>query len=280
VIGLARFSDPTVRESLEYDGVDTLECDLFDQLCLARLPEAPNVIFMAGQKFGTGDDAPHTWAVNAYLPGLVAERFRRSRIVACSTGNVYPLWPVDTPGPSESDPTAPIGEYAQSALARERVLEFCSWRNGTAMTLLRLNYAVEPRYGVLRDIADQVRAGKPVDLGMGQVNLIWQRDANAIAIRALEHCSAPPFVLNLTGSPAVTVREIAQAFGRRWGIDPIFRGREALTALLSNPARCEELFGKPEVALEQMVEYVAGWIEEGGRSLEKPTQFAERDGRF
>jgi nucleoside-diphosphate-sugar epimerase len=280
VIAVARFSDSTVRVSLERDGVATLECDLFDRDQVARLPEAPNVVYMVGQKFGTAEDEPRTWAVNAYLPAVAAERFPRARIVAFSSGNVYPMSPQGGEGPSETDPVGPIGAYAQSVLARERVLEFFSRRNATPMAILRLNYAIEPRYGVLRDIADRVRRRRAVDVTMGWVNVIWQRDANAIALRALAHCDVPPFVLNLTGRPALSVRWLAEQFGRRWGIEPQLRGVEASTALLSNAARTEALFGKPEVGIEEMIERVAEWVEQRGRSLGKPTHFEEREGGF
>lgn len=280
VIAVARFSHPSLQSSLRREGIDTIECDLFDRDQVARLPEAPNVLYMVGHKFGTAEDEPRTWAVNAYLPAVAAERFQGARLVAFSTGNVYSLSPPSGDGPRETDPVGPLGAYAQSALARERVLEFFSCRNRTPMAILRLNYAIEPRYGVLRDIADRVHARRPVDLSMGWVNVIWQRDANAIALRALAHCDVPPFVLNLTGRPALSVRWLAQQFGRRWRIQPEFRGVEASTALLSNAARCESLFGKPEVGIEEMVDRVAEWIEQGGRSLGKPTRFEEREGRF
>ncbi len=280
VIAVARFSDRTLPPSLESHGVETLACDLFDRQAVARLPEVANVVYLVGQKFGTTGDEARTWAVNALLPAVVTERFPAARIVALSTGNVYPLSPIDGEGRVESDPTGPIGDYAQSALARERVLEFFSRRNGTPMAVLRLNYAIEPRYGVLRDIADRVSARQPVDLPMGRVNLIWQRDANAVALRALGHCASPPRVLNVTGRPAYRVRWLAEAFGRRWGVVPEFTGAEAPTALLSNAASCEALFGKPEVGIEEMIDRVAEWVEGGGRSLGKPTHFEARDGKF
>ena len=280
IIAVARFTDSRLRAALEREEIDALECDLFDREQVARLPEVPNLIYMVGQKFGTTGEEARTWAVNACLPATAAERFPRARIVAFSTGNVYPLSDAGGEGPSETDPVGPIGEYAQSALARERVLEFFSASNHTPMAILRLNYAIEPRYGVLRDIADRVRAGEPVDLAMGKVNVIWQRDANAVALRALALCDVPPLVLNVTGRPAVPVRWLAEAFGRRFGVEPVFRGSEAPTALLSNAARMEELFGKPEVGIEEMIERVAAWVETGGRSLGKPTHFEEREGRF
>lgn len=280
IIAVARFSESGLQAALERDGIETIACDLLDRHKVSRLPEAANLVFMAGQKFGTTGEEARTWAVNAVLPGIVAERFPETRIVAFSTGNVYPLWPLGSEGPTETDAVGPVGEYAQSALARERVFDFYSRRNGTAVSLLRLNYAVEPRYGVLRDIADRVRAGEPVSLAMGRVNLIWQRDANAIALRALAHCASPPLVLNVTGRPSQEVRAIAAAFGRRWGNDPVFEGRPGPTALLSNSSRCEAMFGVPDTTVEEMIEGVAGWVEQGGRSLHRPTHFETRDGKF
>ena len=182
--------------------------------------------------------------------------------------------------PSETDPTGPVGEYAQSALARERVLQFHSERNRTAMTILRLNYAIEPRYGVLRDLADRVWAGRPVDVGMGRVNLIWQRDANAVALSGLAHAAVPPFVVNVTGRPAHRVRWLAEKLGSRLGKEPRFEGAEQDTALLSNAALMEARFGAPEVGIAEMLDRVAEWVMAGGRSLGKPTRFEERDGRF
>jgi nucleoside-diphosphate-sugar epimerase len=280
VIAVARFSNGELRSALEADGLETRQCDLVDAAQLAALPDAPNIIYMVGQKFGTSGEEARTWGLNAWLPGAVAMRYAQSRIVAFSTGNVYPLTSIDSAGPSEQDPTGPVGEYAQSALARERVLEFFSRRNGTPMAILRLNYAIEPRYGVLRDIADRVRAGEPVDLVMGRVNVIWQRDANAIALRALGACASPPLVLNLTGRPAISVRWLAEQFGKRWGVEPRFEGNEAATALLSDASRMEAMFGKPDVGIDEMIARVAEWVEDGGRSLNKPTHFTSREGRF
>ena len=280
VIAVARFSEPGPAAALRAHGVEVIAGDLFDRELLAGLPDAPNVVYMVGQKFGTTGEEARTWAINAYLPGLAAERFARARIVAFSTGNVYPLAPIESDGPVETDPVGPVGEYAESALARERVLEFFSRKNGTPMAILRLNYAVEPRYGVLRDIADRVRAGAPVSLAMGRVNVIWQRDANAIALRALAHAAVPPLVLNVTGRPAVPVRSIAEAFGRRFGVEPVWSGAEAPTALLSDAAKMEAMFGRPDVGVEEMIARIAEWVEQGGRSLGKPTHFSVRDGRF
>jgi nucleoside-diphosphate-sugar epimerase len=280
VTAVARFSDPGIRTALETDGIQTIECDLFDRPQVERLPDAPNLVYMVGQKFGTTDDASRTWAVNACLPAVVAERFPQSRIVAFSTGNVYPLAPAESAGPSETDPVGPVGEYAQSALARERVFEFFSRKNDTPVILLRLNYAVEPRYGVLRDVADKVRERRPVDLAMGSVNVIWQRDANAIALRAFAHACVPALVLNVTGKPSVTVRWLAEQFGRRFGIEPRLEGTASATALLSDASRAEAMFGRPEVEVDEMIDRVAAWVDQGGRSLGKPTHFEMREGRF
>jgi nucleoside-diphosphate-sugar epimerase len=280
VTAVARFSDPTVRATLESEGISTITCDLFDRSHVQRLPESSNIVYLVGQKFGTTGDESRTWAVNACLPAVVAERFPQSRIVAFSTGNVYPLVPADSTGPTEADAVGPVGEYAQSTLARERVFEFFSRRNGTPVVILRLNYAVEPRYGVLRDVADKVRNRRPVDVTMGWVNLIWQRDANAIALRSFAHTGVPPFVLNVTGKPAISVRWLAEQFGHRFGIEPRFEGTESETALLSDASRAESLFGIPEVGIDEMISRVAEWVEHGGRSLGKSTQFEMREGRF
>jgi nucleoside-diphosphate-sugar epimerase len=280
VIAVSRFGTPGLQQALNEAGAETVALDLSDADAREHLPACPNVVYMVGQKFGTSGDAARTWALNAWLPGVVAERFRGARMVAFSTGNVYPLWPVDRAGPDETVPPAPVGEYAQSALARERVLQYFSERFATPMALLRLNYAVELRYGVLRDVADRVFAGEPVNLTMGYVNVIWQRDANAVALMALAHAASPPLVLNVTGRPAVAVRRLAEAFGRRFDRPPRFTGAEATTALLSDASRCEEMFGPPAMALETMIDLVASWVMAGGRSLGKPTHFQERSGAF
>jgi len=280
IIGVARFPVPGSREDLERSGIETIACDLLDREQVARLPDAPNVVFMAGQKFGTSGDQPGTWATNVLAASLAAERFAGSRIVNFSTGNVYPLAPVSSGGPGESDPVGPVGEYAQSALGRERILEYWSRRRGTSMAILRLNYANEPRYGVLRDLADRLVRGEAIELAMGHVNVIWQRDANAIALRALAHATSPPLVLNVTGPVAVAVRDLAKRLGKSLGVVPRFAGAEADTALLSSAARCVQLFGAPPTALDEMVSRVAEWVQAGGPGLGKPTHFQEREGRF
>lgn len=280
IVAVARFSDREVEATLQRQGIETIRCDLFDAGQVAALPDLPNIVFMVGQKFGTTGDEVRTWAVNAFLPGIVARRFPAARIVAFSTGNVYALSDALGEGPVESDPTGPIGEYAQSALARERVLEFFSRTRQTPMAILRLNYAIEPRYGVLRDIADKVLSGQPIDLAMGRVNLIWQRDANAIALRALQYCAVPPLLLNVTGRPAHPVRWLAGELGRRLGIEPVFRGIEAESALLSDASRCDALFGPPAVGINEMLDCVAEWVAQGGRSLGRPTHYGSREGKF
>ncbi|MEZ5365255.1 MAG: NAD(P)-dependent oxidoreductase [Bryobacterales bacterium] len=280
VMGAARFSAPGSRDELEAIGVETLPCDLLDRKSVESLPDCPNVLYMVGQKFGTSSNQGLTWAVNSYAPAMACERYASSRIVAFSTGNVYPLTPVISGGPTEQDPVGPVGEYAQSALARERIFQYFSERNGTKTAILRLNYAIDLRYGVLRDIADQVAAGTPIDVSMGYANVIWQRDANSVALRAFAHVSSPPFLLNLTGSDTISTRAVAQKFGKLLGKEPQFVGKEADTALLNNAALCREQFEAETVTLDWMIEQIAGWIQAGGKSLGKPTHFQEREGKF
>lgn len=280
IIAAARFTDPASRKALEAAGAETVTCDLLDRASIEALPDAPNVLYMVGQKFGTSGDAARTWAINAYAPGVAAERFRESRIVAFSTGNVYPLTPVASGGPTEKDPTGPVGEYAQSALARERLFAFFAERNGTATAVLRLNYAIDLRYGVLHDIGTRVHAGTPVDLATGCVNVIWQRDANSVALRSFAHAATPAFVLNLTGAKTESVREIAEKFARRFGREAVFNGAETETALLNNAALCKQMFDPETATIDEMIEWTADWIAQGGRALGKPTHFEVRDGKF
>ena len=280
ITAVSRFSDAGVEDSLRAAGIETIRADLLDFERLAALPKAPNVIFMAGRKFGSTGAAHLTWASNAYLPARVAERYRDSRIVAFSSGNVYPLVPAASGGATEQTAPEPIGEYAQSVLARERMFEFFSARHGTRVCLLRLNYAVEMRYGVLRDIGMQVVEGRPVNLGMGYVNVIWQGDANSVCLRSFALCDSPPAVLNLTGPEILPVRRIAVRFGELLGRPPLFEGRESDTALLNNAARCQCLFGLPSVSADTAIEWTAEWIRAGAPSWDKPTHFETRDGRF
>ncbi len=280
VIAVSRFSDATVRSDLEASGIETIACDLLNSKELAKLPDSGNVIFMAGRKFGTQGAAHLTWAANTYLPGLIADRFRNSRIVTFSTGNVYPLRALADGGATETTPTAPVGEYAQAALGRERMFEYGSSQWGTRVVILRLNYAVELRYGVLVDIAHCVFNSRPVDLHTGSVNVIWQRDANSVCLRALAHCQSPPLILNLTGPEILSVREIAEEFGRRFRRKPIFFGEESGYALLSDASKAHAIFGKPTVTPQQMIDWIAHWIKKGGTLLNKPTHFEAQDGKF
>jgi nucleoside-diphosphate-sugar epimerase len=280
VIGVSRFSDPNARAQLESAGIETIAADLLDSDQLDALPEAPNVIFMAARKFGSTGDEALTWAMNTWLPAQVARRYRDSRIVAFSSGNVYPLVPVSSGGAMEETPPGPIGEYAQSVLGRERLFEHFSKVYGTPGVLLRLNYAVELRYGVLYDIARKVFDRRPVDVTMGHANVIWQGDANSVCLRSFDLCASPTAVLNLTGPETLAVRDVAAGFGARFGVDPIVQGTEAETALLNNASRCTELFGPPAVTVDQMMDWIAAWIEQGGETLNKPTHFEARDGKF
>jgi nucleoside-diphosphate-sugar epimerase len=280
IVAVSRFSDPAAEKEFQIAGIETIRADLLDFDQLAALPEAPNVIFMAGRKFGSTGAAHLTWASNAYLPARVAERYRDSRIVAFSSGNVYPFVPIESGGASEETPPDPVGEYAQSVLARERMFEFFSARYGTRVCLLRLNYAVELRYGVLRDIGVKVFEDQPVSVSMGHANVIWQGDANSICLRSFALCASPPDVLNLTGPETLSVRDIAGRFSQLMGRQPIFEGKEAPTALLNNAARCQRLFGAPTVSVDTAIQWTAEWIQAGGRALDKPTHFETRDGKF
>jgi len=280
VIAVSRYSDKATRDNLESNGIDTLACDLLDRAAMDSLPNAPNVLFIAGQKFQTTNQEAKTWALNVYLPGMVAERFAQSRIVAFSTGNVYPFVPVASGGSTESDPPEPIGEYAQSCLGRERLFQYFSIKNNTPVTIIRLNYAVEMRYGVLLDIALKVRQGLPIDISMGHVNVIWQGDANAYALLAFQCCESPSAILNVTGSEILSVRALANEFAARFHTEPRFIGSESNTALLNDASRCFERFGPPKVSLDTVIDWVAHWVEHDQPILNKPTQYEQREGKF
>ncbi len=280
VFGVSRFSDRVVKDKLETLQVETIATDLLEEGALGRLPDVDNVIYMVGRKFGSTGNEPLTWAVNTVLPGEVIRRFRNSRIVVFSTGNIYPLMPVESNGAGESTPPGPVGEYAQSCLGRERVIECWSTRLGVATAILRLNYAIDLRYGVLLDIARRVRSREPIDLGMGYVNVIWQGDANTAALLALTAASTPPRVLNVTGKEKVSVRSIAEQFGRRFDVEPVFANVEADTALLSDASLFHQMFPFPKVRVDQMVRWIAHWLEIGGPVLSKPTMFEQREGKF
>ncbi|RLQ94856.1 NAD-dependent epimerase/dehydratase family protein [Falsibacillus albus] len=280
VIGVSRFSSGPLKEELEASGVETIAADLMDDQQLQNLPDVKNVIYMAGNKFGTNGNEHYTWAMNAYLPGRVADKFKNSRIVAFSTGNVYPLVPVAQSGCDEEHPVNPIGEYAQSCLGRERIFTNFSHRNETPVTIFRLNYAIDMRYGVLLEIARQIYQEKPIDLTMGHVNVIWQGDANEYALRSLQIADSPPAILNATGPETISVRWLAEQFGKAFNKEVSFTNEEQPTALLNNSAKAHQLFGYPKVSLNQMISWIAEWVMEGGYVLNKPTHFQERQGAF
>lgn len=280
VIAVARWSEPGLRERMESWGIECLAAELTDRAALAALPDAPNVIFMAARKFGSTGNEALTWAMNVVLPAMVAERWAASRIVFFSTGNVLPLSPLNGAAPDESAIPAPIGEYAASCLGRERAFQHGANTRGTRCFGIRLNYAIDLRYGVLHDVATKVWDGKPVPLAMGHANVIWQGDANAWTLRALRHADAACPIMNVTGPETVSIRWLATRFGALMGKEPVFHGAEANEALLSNAAWAHGLFGYPRVPLERMIHWVADWVRRGGRALGKPTKFEVRDGRF
>ena len=280
VYAVSRFSDRAAESRIQQAGVEVVRADLLDESALRRLPDVPIVFHLVGMKFGATGQQPLTWALNVHVPALVAQRYPNARIVALSTGNVYPLVRVDGGGSVEDDMPNPVGEYAQSCLGRERMFEYFSDRNGTAVTLVRLNYANEPRYGIIVDLTLKILQGEPVDVTMGAVNLIWQGDANNTIIRALSLAASPPTILNVTGPDLVHIRDLARRIGRVLDREPIFTGAEAETALLSNASRCFELLGRPSTSLDEMVERIVTWVSAGGRVLGKPTKYGVRDGRF
>jgi nucleoside-diphosphate-sugar epimerase len=280
IIGVSRFSAQGSRDGLEQHGVETLSCDLLDAAAIADLPDAPNVVFMAGMKFGANSQEPLTWAMNVLLPARIAERYATSRIAAFSTGNIYGLVPSTSAGSSEDDHPQPLGEYAMSCLGRERVLQHAAITQGTPISLIRLNYACDLRYGVLVDIARKVFSGQSVDVSMGYFNTIWQGDANALSLLALEKTQAPAWKINLTGRQCLRVREVAEAFGALFGKPANIIGEEASDALLSDATRCFQQLGVPHVEETTLIEWVADWIARGGEGLDKPTHFESRDGRF
>ncbi len=280
VIAVARFSSTGLRHTLEAHGIDTIQCDLLDEDAVNALPDAPNVIFMAGRKFGSTGDEPLTWAMNTHVPAIVCRKFRENRIVAFSTGNVYGLTPYGRGGSREEDVPAPVGEYAMSCLGRERLFEHFSRAHHTPTAILRLNYAVEMRYGVLVDLALRILHGEPVDLSMGYVNVIWQGDANAMALAALAHASAPPLIVNLAGAEELSVRTISAELARLMGTSVTFTGSEMNDALLSHATRGHERLGRPRVDVARVLAWTADWVQRGGESLGKPTHFESRAGRF
>ncbi|WAH37125.1 NAD-dependent epimerase/dehydratase family protein [Alicyclobacillus dauci] len=280
VIAVSRFSSDGLRHDLESAGVHTIAADLMNDDELQRLPDVKNVIYMAGTKFGTSGNEHFTWAMNAYLPGRVAQKYRKSRIVVFSTGNVYPFTSVLSGGATEETEPSPVGEYGQSCLGRERIFEHFSYKNNTPITIFRLNYAIDMRYGVLLEIAKAVQEGRPIDVTMGNVNVIWQGDANEMAVRALTVCNTPPCVVNITGPETVSLRWAAEHFGGLLNKTPIITGQEQSTALLSNATKAHMLFGYPKVSVRQMMKWIAEWVSIGGLEWNKPTHFQEREGKF
>ena len=280
VIGVARFSDAGVKDWLRGRGVETINCDLLDVAAIKALPKIPNIVFMAGRKFGAEGDLSLTWAMNSHVPALVAQAFATSRIVAFSTGCVYPFVPVDGKGSDEDMTPNPPGEYAQSCVGRERMFEYFSKKYSTPGRLFRLNYAIDMRYGVLHDIASKVLQGEPIDVNLGHVNFIWQGDASAQALRCLAHCDTPTSPINVSGHEILAVRDLAAKFGQRFGRAPIIVGKEEPTAWLTNTSQAVKLFGLPIVDTEQLISWTADWVSRSMPSLGKPTKYEVRDGRY
>jgi len=280
VIGVARFSDAHARAWLEARGVDTIACDLLDETAIKALPRAKNIVFMAGRKFGAEGDLSLTWAMNTHVPALVAQAFCHSRIVAFSTGCVYPFVSVDGKGSDESMAPNPPGEYAQSCVGRERMFEYFSRQFSTPGRLFRLNYAIDMRYGVLHDIATRILAGKPIDVSLGHVNFIWQGDASAQALRCLAHCDTPTSPINVSGHEILAVRDLAARLGARLGREPIIVGKEEPTAWLTDTSQAVKMFGLPIVDTGQLVEWTADWVARAMPSLGRPTKYEVRDGRY
>lgn len=280
ILGVSRFSSPDARANLERWGIETIACDLLNPQAVAALPDAALVVCMTGLKFGSSENPALTWAMNCYVPALVSERYRESRIAVFSSGNVYGMTPVESGGSIETDPLNPVGEYAITVMGRERMFEYFSRAHGIPMTLLRLNYATELRYGVLVDLANQVFSESTIDVSMGHFNVIWQTEANAMALASLRHTDSPPRIVNIAGSEICTVRSVCERLGELMGKPVRFTCTESPDALLNNARESYKRVGEPSVTMEQMLEWTADWISRGGASLNKPTHFESRDGRF
>jgi nucleoside-diphosphate-sugar epimerase len=280
VITASRFQSSGAAAELRDAGIETVSCDLLDPAQVQTLPRVRNVLYLAGRKFGSAGDPELTWAMNTIVPVHVAQHYRESRIVAFSTGNVYPFVTPEQGGCLETDAPSPRGEYAQSCLGRERVFEYYSKQFQTPCLIFRLNYAIDLRYGVLLDIAQQVFADKPVDLSVPVVNVLWQGDANSYAMRSLELCTSPARILNVTGPETLQVRRVAEFFAKRFSREAKFRGESAGVALLNNASACHAALGYPEWSADQLMEAVAVWVETGGSSLNKATKFQVTDGKF
>jgi hypothetical protein len=280
IIGVARFSDAGAKTWLEARGIETVSCDLLDKAAIKALPKVKNIVFMAGRKFGAEGDLSLTWAMNAHVPALVAQAFFGSRIVAFSTGCVYPFVTVNGNGADETLAPNPPGEYAQSCVGRERMFEYFSRQFATPGRLLRLNYAIDMRYGVLHDIATKILGGKPIDVSLGHVNFIWQGDASAQALRCLAHCDTPTSPINISGHEILRVRDLAAKLGAYLGRDPIITGTEQPTAWLTDTSQAVKLFGRPVVDTERLIAWTADWVARAMPSLGKPTKYEVRDGRY
>jgi hypothetical protein len=280
IIAVSRFSSVESRGWFDAQAIETLPCDLLNRAEIQKLPDAPNLFYLVGLKFGTQQNPALTWAVNTLVPAHVCERYPQSTIVALSTGNVYPFVPVTSGGSRETDTLTPLGEYPNAAVARERIFGYFSHENATRITTLRLNYAMELRYGVLLDVAQKVWMQKPIDVSMGYLNCIWQGDANAFVVRSLALAASPPAVFNMTGAQVLSVRHLAERFGELLDRRPDIVGRENESALLSNSSRLFAELGEPATPLEQVVQWVAHWVKNGGRTFGKPTHFETRDGKY
>jgi len=280
ILGVSRFSNPQLPKALEAAGIETIACDLLDRNQLAALPDVPNIVFSAARKFGSTGNEALTWAMNVYVPGMVAERFASSRIVVYSSGNVYPLVPVHSDGSKETDDVGPIGDYAMSVLGRERLFTHFSQIRTTPVALVRLYYANEMRYGTLRDVGEKVLNDVPVDVTMGCFNAIWQGDSNAMTLRCFDHVASPPFIVNVAGGTKVGVRSAAERFGQLFNKPVRFVGKEAPDALFSDSRFGHERLGSPRVSEDKIIQWAAGWLQRGGESLQKPTHFETRDGKF
>ena len=280
IYAVSRFSDKAVKARIEEAGTKTIEADLLDESQYCKLPEVENLFYLVGMKFGVTDNQPLTWALNSFVPGMAARHYKNARIVAFSTGNVYPLVDIKSGGASEETAPEPIGEYAQSCLGRERMFEYFSQLYKTPVTLVRLNYSNEPRYGIIVDLTLKILNDEPIDLTMGAVNLIWQRDANDYIVQAISLAKSPPAILNVTGPDTVPIRQLAEQIGKELNKEPTFLSKEAQTALLSNASYCFSIFGCPKTTLEQMVSIIVKWVTSGKKVLNKPTKYGIRDGKF
>ena len=280
IYAVSRFSNKAVKTRIEEVGIKTIEADLLDESQYCKLPKVENVFYLVGMKFGVTDNQPLTWALNSFVPGMAARHYKNARIVAFSTGNVYPLVDIKSGGASEETAPEPIGEYAQSCLGRERMFEYFSQLYKTPVTLVRLNYSNEPRYGIIVDLTLKILNDEPIDLTMGAVNLIWQRDANDYIVQAISLAKSPPAILNVTGPDTVPIRQLAEQIGKELNKEPTFLSKEAQTALLSNASYCFSIFGCPKTTLEQMVSIIVKWVTSGKKVLNKPTKYGIRNGKF